>query len=237
MAFDGGGGHVTSGASGGVGRDGRRGAGRRGQKGWGTSGAVIGGRYTGVHEANFEDRNQQNLSSSLSHVRERGASENAPGSDASSVTDDDDGARDSARKGNAKETRKSRLGPSQSFAYQGPVDDFDPHRSEREEKILNAEDEEEKARLGLPTSFVRLSQKPVVSESAEPADDVLGRARGDVPVIHGDVYAVRGGLYGRRRRAVHHHRRAVRDQPDRRPGIPHGHGVQLFCRTKRATTG
>ena len=112
-----------------------------------------------MHEANFEDRNQQNLSSSLSLVRERGASENAPGSDASSVTDDDDGVRDSARKGNAKETRKSRLGPSQSFAYQGPVDDFDPHRSEREEKILNAEDEEEKARLGLPTSFVRLSQK------------------------------------------------------------------------------
>ena len=160
VAFDGGGGHVTSGASGGAwGATAGAGAGRRGQKGWGTSGAVIGGRYTGVHEANFEDRNQQNLSSSLSLVRERGASENAPGSDASSVTDDDDGARDSARKGNAKETRKSRLGPSQSFAYQGPVDDFDPHRSEREEKILNAEDEEEKARLGLPTSFVRLSQK------------------------------------------------------------------------------
>ena len=161
VAFGGGGGHVTSGASDGgwAPATAGAGAGRRGQKGWGTSGAVIGGRYTGVHEANFEDRNQQNLSSSLSHVRERGASENAPGSDASSVTDDDDGARDSARKGNAKETRKSRLGPSQSFAYQGPVDDFDPHRSEREEKILNAEDEEEKARLGLPTSFVRLSQK------------------------------------------------------------------------------
>ena len=161
VAFGGGGGHVTSGASDGgwAPATAGAGAGRRGQKGWGTSGAVIGGRYTGVHEANFEDRNQQNLSSSLSLVRERGASENAPGSDASSVTDDDDGARDSARKGNAKETRKSRLGPSQSFAYQGPVDDFDPHRSEREERILNAEDEEEKARLGLPTSFVRLSQK------------------------------------------------------------------------------
>ena len=161
VAFGGGGGHVTSGASGGgwAPATAGAGAGRRGQKGWGTSGGVIGGRYTGVHEANFEDRNQQNLSSSLSLVRERGASENAPGSDASSVTDDDDGVRDSARKGNAKETRKSRLGPSQSFAYQGPVDDFDPHRSEREEKILNAEDEEEKARLGLPTSFVRLSQK------------------------------------------------------------------------------
>ena len=158
VAFGGGGGHVTSDASGGGWASGA-GAGRRGQKGWGTSGGVLGGRYTGVHEANFEDRNQQNLSSSLSHQRERGASENAPGSDASSVTDDDDGVRDSARKGNAKETRKSRLGPSQSFAYQGPVDDFDPHRSEREEKILNAEDEEEKARLGLPTSFVRLSQK------------------------------------------------------------------------------
>ena len=160
VAFGGGGGHVTSGASGGGWASGvgaaRRGGG--GQKGWGTSGGVIGGRYTGVHEANFEDRNQQNLSSSLSLVRERGASEYAPGSDASSVTDDDDGVRDLAQKGNAKGV-KSRLGPSQSFAYQGPVDDFDPHRSEREEKILNAEDEEEKARLGLPTSFGRLSQK------------------------------------------------------------------------------
>ena len=152
VAFGDGGGHVTSGASGGGWGPSNAGAGRRGQKGWGTSGGVIGGRYTGVHEANFEDRNQQNMTLSLQHVHERGASEVAPAGAAA-----DDERRDSPRTGPDSKTH-SRFGRSASVAYQGPEDDFDPRRPESA-KILNAEDEEEKARLGLPTSFGRLSRK------------------------------------------------------------------------------
>ena len=152
VAFGDGGGHVTSGASGGGWGPSNAGAGRRGQKGWGTSGGVIGGRDTGVHEANFEDRNQQNMTLSLQHVHERGASEVAPAGAAA-----DDERRDSPRTGPDSKTH-SRFGRSASVAYQGPEDDFDPRRPESA-KILNAEDEEEKARLGLPTSFGRLSRK------------------------------------------------------------------------------
>ena len=153
-AFGDGGGHVTAGASAGGWGPSKVGASRRGQKGWGTSGAVIAGRYTGVHEANFEDRNQQNMSASLKHAHLSFGADSVASSDA-----DDDGprARDSRMTG-----KSVRFGASASLAYGGPVDDFDPHRaSSREEKdtILNPEDEEEKARLGLPTSYSKLSQK------------------------------------------------------------------------------
>lgn len=142
-AFGDGGGHVTAGASaGGWGSSGGGAGGRRGQKGWGTSGGVIAGRYTGVHEANFEDRTQQNMSASLKHAQH-----------VSFEADEDAGAFD------ADDDMKprgidSRLGRSGSLAYRERSREGSAH-----DAVLNPEDEEEKARLGLPTSYSKLSQK------------------------------------------------------------------------------
>jgi hypothetical protein len=142
-AFGDGGGHVTAGASaGGWGSSGGGAGGRRGQKGWGTSGGVIAGRYTGVHEANFEDRTQQNMSASLKHAQH-----------VSFEADEDAGAFD------ADDDMKprgidSRLGRSGSLANRERSREGSAH-----DAVLNPEDEEEKARLGLPTSYSKLSQK------------------------------------------------------------------------------
>jgi len=142
-AFGDGGGHVTAGASaGGWGSSGGGAGGRRGQKGWGTSGGVIAGRYTGVHEANFEDRTQQNMSASLKHAQH-----------VSFEADEDAGAFD------ADDDMKprgidSRLGRSGSLAYRERSREGSAH-----DAVLNPEDEEEKARLGLPTSYSKLSRK------------------------------------------------------------------------------
>ena len=146
-AFGDRGGHLTSGASSRGWASSNTGAGRRERKGWGTVGAVFGGRYTGVHEADFEDRNQQIRTLSSKRVLERGASEYAP------AGADDSRGRVSPRTGTDKTSRFDHA------ARRGPTDNFDPQRPEREEKIFSAEDEQEKARLGLPTSYSRLSRE------------------------------------------------------------------------------
>ena len=146
-AFGDRGGHLTSGASSRGWASSNTGAGRRERKGWGTVGVVFGGRYTGVHEADFEDRNQQIRTLSSKRVLERGASEYAP------AGADDSRGRVSPRTGTDKTSRFDHA------ARRGPTDNFDPQRPEREEKIFSAEDEQEKARLGLPTSYSRLSRE------------------------------------------------------------------------------